>query len=67
MKVDQTPLTHLGWDVDKSLIDKEPNILVEQICDVLQDLPVPALGSLLQQESPQTTDGIPVRGTDEKI
>ena len=44
--------SHLRGDVDEPLVDEEADVLGEEVGDVLQHLPVPALGSLLQQERP---------------
>ena len=44
--------SHLGGDVDEPLVDKEADVLGEEVGDILQHLSVPALGRLLQQESP---------------
>ena len=44
--------SHLRGDVDEPLVDEEADVLGEEVGDVLQHLPVPALGSLLQQECP---------------
>ena len=46
---------NLCGDVDKSLIDKKAHILVEQVCDILQDLSISTLSCLLQKEGSQSS------------